>query len=333
MIRMYLLFVMALSLSACKSNGDKFSEGKNLEEGTNDMITTHLTTNNLVSELVNHAAFRGYGEHLLPWEDNSKYMTTPLKHVGMLMPYHSNVKPQVVVDALNYMIDQVSEGKTIFYNFYSERQKKDDPAKANTGLFFFKGKPGAPFAVVCPGGGFSYVGSLHEGFPLAVEINKKGYNVFVIRYRVNSGMKATQDLAAALTFINDHATELEVDTKSYSLWGGSAGARMVGDIALSGVNYYGGKIMAKPSTAVIAYTGHSTYSSDFPPTFITVSANDPIANVSVVERRVESLKNAGVKVEYRRYESAGHGFGTGVGTDAAGWMEHAIDFWKNNLTK
>jgi hypothetical protein len=30
--------------------------------------------------------------------------------------------------------------------------------------FFFRGKPGAPFAVIAPGGGFAYVASVHEGF-------------------------------------------------------------------------------------------------------------------------------------------------------------------------
>ncbi len=84
---------------------------------------------------------------------------------------------------------------------------------------------------------------------------------------------------------------------------------------------------------MIAYTGHSTYSADFPPTFITVSSDNPIANVSVVEKRVENLKKVGVKVEYRRYENAGHGFGTGVGTDAEGWIDHAVDFWERSMVK
>ena len=64
-----------------------------------------------------------------------------------------------------------------------EKQKAEEPAKSHTGLFFFRGKPGAPFAVVSPGGGFSYVGSVHEGFPYAVAISKQGYNAFVLKYR------------------------------------------------------------------------------------------------------------------------------------------------------
>ncbi len=49
-------------------------------------------------------------------------------------------------------------------------------------------------------------------------------------------------------------------------------------------------------TKLIAYTGQSSFSEGFPPTFITVSANDGIANVAVVDKRVENLRNAGVEV-------------------------------------
>jgi len=77
-----------------------------------------------------------------------------------------------VISSLNYMIEEVNSGKILFYNFYPDKQKQQDPSMAQTGLFFFRGKPGAPFAIICPGGGFSDVGSLHEGFPLAQEISR-----------------------------------------------------------------------------------------------------------------------------------------------------------------
>ena len=292
----------------------------------------HLTTEDYVRDIVIHPAFDRFGELLLPWDDNTRYYETRLRDVGSLMPYHSHVNPDVIVSALNRMIDDVDSGKRVFYDFYTEQQKQSDQAKNKTGLFFFRGKPGAPFAIVCPGGGFSYVGSLHEGFPLAWEISKKGLNAFVIRYRV-SEQQATEDLAAAIGYIFQNAQTLGVSTPGYSLWGGSAGARMVGNIAQNGVAGYGGGNLPQPATAVIAYTGQSSYSLHFPPTFITVSANDGIANVSTVDRRVQNLKNAGVDVEYRRYNQAGHGFGLGVGTDAAGWIQYAIQFWQNHLPR
>jgi len=99
------------------------------------------------------------------------------------------------------------------------------------------------------------------------------------------------------------------------------------------VDQYPRDKIAKPAAIVIAYTGQSSYSDRFPPTFITTSANDRIANIETVEKRVANLRNAGVEVDYRRYENAGHGFGLGIGSDAEGWIEYAIQFWKNHLSK
>ena len=292
----------------------------------------HLTTSHSVRDIASHPAFQGFGELVLPWEDNSRYYDTRLADVGSLMPYHSHVNAEVVVGALNRMIDDTDAGRAIFYDFYTDRQKQEDPTKRQAGLFFYRGAQGAPFAIVCPVGGFSYVGSLHEGFPLAQEISAKGLNAFVIRYRVGE-QRATEDLAAAIAYVFANAEALGVGTRGYSLWGGSAGARMVGNIALRGVSAYGVGDLPKPSTAVIAYTGQSSASSDFPPTFITVSADDPIANAATVDRRAQSLRDAGVDVEYRRYRNAGHGFGLGVGTDAAGWIDHAVRFRRGHINQ
>jgi acetyl esterase/lipase len=292
----------------------------------------HLTTNHSVRDLVDHPGFKGFAELVLPWDDNAPYYGTRLSQVGSLMPYHSHVNPDVVVGTLNHMIDEVAAGRTIFYDFYTERQKQQDPAKNSTGLFLYRGRPGAPFSIVCPGGGFSYVGSLHEGFPLGWAISKKGLNAFVIRYRLNE-QEATEDLAAAIAYVFRNAATLGVSTQGYSLWGGSAGARMVGNIALDGPSRHGRGTLPKPVAVIIAYTGQSSYSSTFPPAFITVSADDPIANPSTVERRVDNLRNIGVEVEYRKYRNAGHGFGLGVGTDADGWIEGALQFWDKHISK
>lgn len=308
-----------------------FARDKIKSEETSLTMNTQLTAANYVHDIVNHPAFKGFGNLLLPNDDNSAYLKTPLNRVGSLMPYHGHVHPDTVLGAVNRMIADADNGKVIFYDFYSDAQKKRDPEKTNTGLFFYRGNPDAPFAIVCPGGGFAYVGSLHEGFPLAWEISKKGLNAFVIRYRIGSEQKATEDLAAAITYIFRNAKTLKVDIKYYSLWGGSAGARMAGNIALDGVSRYGGENIPKPSTVVMAYTGQSSFSNNFPPAFITVSADDPIANISTVEKRVADLRNSGIEVEYRRYVHAGHGFGLGIGTDANGWINYAVKFWEKHI--
>ena len=137
--------------------------------------------------------------------------------------------------SLNRMIDDAAAGRTVFYDFYTDAEKEAEPSRRNTGLFFFRGKPGAPFAVIAPGGGFAYVGSVHEGFPYADEISKRGFNAFVLKYRAGQGGRiATEDLAAALTYIFRNAGGLGVTTAGYSLWGSSAGARMAAAIGSYG---------------------------------------------------------------------------------------------------
>lgn len=330
MNRLFLLYT--IFLTTCMGNELLNNTGPLLNsEHEGKVQKGHLTIDDSIHNIVNHSAFKDYGACLLPWDNNEEFYNTQLRDVGRLMPYHSHIEPSIVVNALNHMIDEVSVGKVIKYDFYTDEQKLQEPGKNYTGLFFFRGNPGAPFAIVCPGGGFSYVGSLHEGFPLAQRISQLGLNAFVIRYRIGSEQFATRDLAAAIAYIFGNAEILKVSTKDYSLWGGSAGARMAGNISLNGVSAYGGGNLPKPATAVIAYTGQSSYSGDFSPAFITVAANDGIANVNTVEKRVENLRNAGVDVEYRRYQSAGHGFGLGTGTDAEGWLDLAVQFWRRHI--
>ena len=296
------------------------------------MRYAHLTPDTTIGELLQHPAFSGFSPKLLTRDSDQRQTDVTLGQTSRLMPYHGNVDTGTVVSALNAMIDSAGAGNTVFYDFYTEHQKRDDPSKNGTGLFFFRGKAGAPFAVICPGGGFSYVGSFQEGFPYATELSQKGYNAFVLKYRVGGGaMPATQDLAAALSYLFKNADTLKISRSGYSLWGSSAGARMVAYIGSHGAARFGGKQLPPPSALVMAYTGHTEFTPTDPPTFAIVSADDHIVRASNVENRIAGMRDAGIDVELRKYRNAGHGFGLGVGTDAAGWMEHAVRFWEKQL--
>jgi acetyl esterase/lipase len=290
----------------------------------------HLTTDSPVRDIVDHPAFDGFGELLLPRDDNSPYYGERLANVASLLPYHQNVNPSDVLAALNFMIDEANAGKEIFYDFYTVEQKRRDRAKEKTGLFFFRGKPGAPFAIICPGGGFSYVASLHEGFPIAREISRQGYNAFVIRYRIGGERVASEDLAAAIAYVFANAAALNVGTRNYSLWGGSAGARMAARLASHGTVAYGEKNLPRPGTAVIAYTGHTDWTRNDPPTFTLVGERDGIASPVVMERRVKEMKAAGIATEFHRYRGLGHGFALGTGTAAEAWTRDAVRFWEKH---
>jgi acetyl esterase/lipase len=293
-----------------------------------------LNADDSLRDLLDHPAFAGFARLLLPWDGRRYDEAMRLSDIGSLLPYHSHVDSETVVGALNRMIDDVNAGHAVFYPFYSDEQKLGQPARENTGLFFFRGKPGAPFAVISPGGGFSYVGSVHEGFPYAAAISAKGYNAFVLRYRAGyGGSVATEDLAVAVSWIFRNATALGVGTRGYSLWGSSAGARMAAAIGSHGVGAHGGDMLPKPSAVVMAYTAHSDHSTSEPPTFVVVGEKDGIAPPSSMERRIAALRSAGTAVEYHKYKNLGHGFGPGTGTSAEGWIGDAVRFWEGFITK
>jgi len=293
----------------------------------------HLDARSTLRDLLRHPAFAGFAHLILPWDDRAYDEQMPLARIGSLLPYHTHVDPETVAAGLNRMIDDAAGGKRVFYRFYSDSQTPQQPAKDRTGLFFFRGRPGAPFAVIAPGGGFSHVASVHEGFPFAAAINSRGYHAFVLRYRVGQGgTVATQDLAAAVSYILSNAASLGVSPSSYSLWGSSAGARMAASIGSHGVAKYGGVNAPRPSAVVMAYTGHSDYASVEPPTFVVVGEEDGIAPPAAMKRRVEALRKTGTQVEYREYKGLRHGFGLGVGTAAEGWIFEAIRFWETSMS-
>lgn len=247
-----------------------------------------------------------------------------------MLPYHSHVDVETIIQGLNRMIDASNAGATIFYDIYSEEAKVRGPEKRQTGLFCFPGRAGLPYAVIAPGGGFAYVGSVHEGFPYASEIADHGYHAFVLRYHLGN-RKATEDMAAAIDFIEEHEDELGVDKQNYSLWGSSAGTRVAANISANGAKAYGGKSDIRPRAVVMAYTGHAGYSENDAPTFSIVGADDYIADPEVMRRRAQKMSGLGIPVAFKVIAGLGHVFGLGTGTKAEGWIDEAVRFWDKQL--
>ena len=178
--------------------------------------------NTKIEEVRNDPAFGSYGRLIFP-ADEGYWSGETLEELHLT--WYNNIDPDKTVEIVNTLWQRAAEGETVFYDIYTDEEKEADPDKRDTGLFFFKGNPGEKFAVCNAGGGFAYVGAMQDSFPHALELSKKGYNAFVLIYRPGA-QTACEDLARALSFIFSHAEELEVDTDCYSLWGGSAGARM-----------------------------------------------------------------------------------------------------------
>jgi acetyl esterase/lipase len=321
--------LLAVPVSAGPSEPDGPKTARLTHSASQSAMYSHLTAEDSFADLLDHPAFDGFSRLLLPRSDVEIDRGAKLKGIGSLLPYHQNVEPSDVLKGINRIIDDSAAGARVFFDFYTDSERRTDPSKTQTGLFFLRGRPGAPFAVIAPGGGFVYVGSVHEGFPYALDINKHGYNAFVLRYRVGQGgLPATQDLAKAISYIVRNADALQVGAEGYSVWGSSAGARMAAAIGTHGVASFGGGAISKPSAVVMAYTGYSESSAHDPPTFAAVGESDGIASPMVMERRVQALRHAGVRVEFHKYPALGHGFGRGTRTSAEGWIDDAVRFWE-----
>ena len=196
-------------------------------------------------------------------------------------------------------------------------------------IFFFKGKKGAEFAICNAGGGFAFVGAMHDSFPHALELSKKGYNAFALIYRPGA-QTACEDLARAIAFISENSEKLEVNTKNYSLWGGSAGARMAAWLGSYGTKSFGEKAYPKPSAVIMQYTGLSEVFGNEPPTYNCVGTSDGIANYRTMQRRIERIKANGTDAEIEIFKGLSHGFGLGTGSVAEGWLDNAVKFWERN---
>ena len=141
------------------------------------------------------------------------------------LTWYMRPDPQTTVDVVNRLRADAAAGERVFYDIYTEEERRADPAKRDTGLYFFRGDPGAHVAIVSAGGGFAYVGAMQDSFPHCLALSKKGYNAFALIYRPGA-RTACEDLARAIAYIYQHEDELGVTMDGYSLWGGSAGARM-----------------------------------------------------------------------------------------------------------
>ena len=285
------------------------------------------TKDTRITDVQNDPAFGDYGRLLFPV--NSGYMSGDT--LGSLrLTWYNYIDPDKTVEIVNYLKNHAEAGETVFYDIYTDAEKAADPAKRDTGLFFFKGDPGAKFAVVNAGGGFAYVGAMHDSFPHALELSKMGYNAFALIYRPGA-QTACEDLSRAIAFIFEHADELEVDTADYSLWGGSAGGRMADWVGTYGTENFGEKAYPHPAAVIVNYTGLSEVTGYEPPTYSAVGTSDGIANWRTMKSRLDTMSEMGIPTEFHSYDGLPHGFGLGTGTVAEGWIDDAVAFWEDQM--
>ena len=290
---LFLVLLLTSVLAGCgrgQADTQTYSgTGKNGEPEETEEGEYTLTTK--VTDVINDPAFEDYGRLIFP-VDRSIDSGLELQDVGDILIWYNNVNPERTVEIVNYMKNQVTSGEQIFYDIYTDEEKEEDPEKEDTGLFFFRGEPGAETAVVNAGGGFVYVAAMHDSFPQALELARRGYNAFALIYRPGADT-ACEDLARAIAFLHENADELQIDMTDYSLWGGSAGARMAAWLGSYGTEAFGEQAYPAPAAVIMQYTGLSEVTGAEPPTYACVGTNDGIASYRSMEYYISRIQENG----------------------------------------
>ncbi|MBQ6491475.1 MAG: hypothetical protein IJI88_04300 [Atopobiaceae bacterium] len=303
-----------------------FNGARRAEEDAAEMAPAAFTQTSTIDEVVSDPAFGDWGRLIFPVDQG--YMSGST--LGDLsLTWYSRLDPTMTVDIVNDLHVRASTGQPVFIDLYSDEEKAADPWKADTGLFFFPGKPGARTAIVSAGGGFAYVGALHDSLPHCLELSRRGYNAFAIIYRPGA-QTACEDLARAIALLHERTDELGISMEGYSLWGGSAGARMSAWLGAYGTESFGEAAYPRPAACIVNYTGLSEVTGAEPPTYSAVGTADGIASWRTMQTRIERIQANGTPAQIEIFNGLGHGFGLGTGTVAEKWMDNAIAFWEEN---
>ncbi len=324
------LTLLTAACAACSSPSPTEPESGASNQDTTATVS-QFTASSTVAQVASNPAFGDFGHLLFP-VDRQIPANTTLEQVSTpgVFVWYSHIQATATVDVINRLHTDATQGKQVFYRFYSDSEIASDGDLANTGLFFFRGETGAPFAICNAGGGFMYVGALHDSMPHALYLSQQGMNAFAIIYRPDHPY---QDLARAIAFITDHARELGVQAGGYSLWGGSAGARMAATLGNAAYlqQLTGRTDIGQAAVVVMQYTGYSSVSQYDAPTYACCGTNDGIASYRTMQSRLQALNNLGIPTEFHSYQGLPHGFGLGVGTVAEGWAADALRFWKQQI--
>lgn len=217
-----------------------------------------------------------------------------------------------------------------------------------------------PFALICPGGGYSMVCSFIEGEPYAKKLNELGYSAFVLYYRCGkqaSFPNPQDDLARALRDILSRADELHLETEGYSVWGSSAGGHLAASFGTESLGYahYG---LPKPAALVLTYpvitmedfthggsrdnllgkqpsrkmielcSIEQQVTENYPPSFVWCGDADRTVDPKNSKAFAKALEENGVPVQFEHFPGVDHGVGLGTGLACEPWFDHAVSFWE-----
>ena len=205
--------------------------------------------------------------------------------------------------------------------------------------------------LICPGGAFQFRSTVSEGYNVAEALAARGYQCFVVSYRLRpySQEVSALDLARAVRYVRANAEAYGIDEDDIAVVGFSAGGILCGELLLHSDGYllptaidpdytpdsldY---VSAEASAIGHIYSFYGRLSvsdndvdtlraGDLPPTFYAYGTRDPFYSQFI--RNAEAAREAGVKVEEHVYQNVGHGFG--AGNASCNWIPPFDEFLTN----
>lgn len=152
-----------------------------------------------------------------------------------------------------------------------------------------------PAMLVIPGGGYSQVCTAREGEPIAIAYAARGFNAFVLNYRVSEqdGYPSQLiDASRAIVHIRENADRYSIDSSRVYAVGFSAGGHLAGSLAIMhdepevlralGIE----RLSNRPNAAVLAYPVVSAVMNTHIPSFENLTGK---ANCDIVQDMREYL--------------------------------------------
>ena len=152
---------LVLSLTGCGAGGADRAQTAQQEPAQQEPAGP-FTADTPVEAVQQDGAFGDYGRLLFP-VDTGYWSGDTLGELQLT--WYNNIDPEETVEIVNTLWQRAEAGETVFYDIYTEAEKAQDPDKADTGLFFFKGEAGAPFAVCNAGGALPTSGPCRTASP------------------------------------------------------------------------------------------------------------------------------------------------------------------------
>ena len=261
-------------------------------------------------------------------------------------------------ERLNFLKTHIETGEITREKVYSESELKADSSKVCVQVLEYRKRESNKVAIIIPGGGYSNVCSFSEGWPIAQELFERGYNCFVLYYRVfpNAYMpNPIEDVARLVKRIKENYPDL--DLNGYLMLGFSAGGHLAGIWATKqGYPRYN---LPKPKflsltypvidlslkkgvtranclgencseEEVKKYSVHTNVDENYPETYLWQGRNDQCISFENSLIMDKALTENNVKHKYVVYDDTCHGFGVGKGTCAEGWIDDMLKFFNEN---